>query len=73
MPTSLISVFFFFFTLSWLGGLYFAICQEGAVKEEDMEVITLLPKTPRFQQELKEVLEFLVEDLNELGVGKFYF
>ena len=51
------------------GGLYYAISKEKAVLEEDMELITLLPKGTHFQDDLKEILKFVAEDLNSLGLG----
>jgi len=58
--------FFFLF----LGGLYFGVKKENtAMKEEDLDLITLLPKRASFQEDLHQVLTFIKEDFNALGYG----
>ena len=37
---------------------------------EDLELITMIPKTQSFEQDIKEVLEFVVEDLTAIFSGK---
>ena len=38
-----------------------------------MELITLLPKGPKFQNDLKEILKFVAEDFNSVGIGFILF
>jgi hypothetical protein len=52
-----------------LGGLYFAIQKDGAIKVEDMNLITLIPKTDNYHNDILEVLNLLQEDCNLLSQG----
>jgi len=62
---SLLSTLFLFY----LGGLYYAVKNEGVIRDEDLEVITLLNKTSTYIDDLKEIFEFVAEDINALGIG----
>jgi len=43
---------------------------DRAVTLEEMELVTLLPKTPNFSDDMLEVLELLRQDLEALHSGK---
>ena len=55
--------------IKMIGGLYYAILQEENVTIEDMQPITLLNKTNSFQEDIEEILEYVVEDLNVAQKG----
>jgi len=57
----------------FLGGLYYAISEEEPIMEEDMQLITLIPKLDSFQKDFREILNFIKEDCNALGPSKFPF
>ena len=42
---------------------------DDALKVEDLRLITLLEKKDKFREDIKEILEFVVEDLRVLKKG----
>ena len=52
-----------------IGGLYFGMMRDGALKVEDLELVTLLPKRDSFAADLHEILDFVKDDLNALVEG----
>jgi len=54
-----------------LGGLYVAFLKKNGVNitVEDIDVITLLPKTPSLHQDIQEILKFVAEDYTAAGKG----
>ena len=60
-----------FASLAVVGGLYFAILNEKSLKVEDLSLITLLPKTESFHEDLLELLQLVRDDLGVLSSGRF--
>ena len=64
--------FDFFNSLLSLGGLYFAVMkglnEKEALLVEDLKLITLLEKGDSFNEDIKQILKYVAEDLNALNI-----
>jgi len=66
--------FFENFFFPSVDGIYIAelVFNDNVLNIENVEPVTLIPKTKKFQEDLIEVLEFIKEDFNFCDIHGFF-